>query len=89
MVMPRFDITGSKSIKAYTLFMHNFNYPSKEYNFAKKKCKKAKWLSDKALQIAGKRREAKGKGERERSTPMNAEFQRKARRDKKAFLTKQ
>ena len=61
MVMPRFDITGSKSIKAYTLFMHNFNYPSKEYNFAKKKCKKAKWLSGEGLQIAVKRREAKSK----------------------------
>ena len=50
----------------------------------KKKCKKAKWLSDKTLQIAEKRREAKGKGERERYTYLNAEFQRIARRDKKA-----
>ena len=48
----------------------------------KKKCKKAKWLSDKALQIAEKRREAKGKGEKERYTCMNAEFQRVTRRDK-------
>ena len=52
----------------------------------KKKCKKAKWLSEEALQIAEKRREAKGKGERERYTHLNVEFQRIARRDKKAFL---
>ena len=55
----------------------------------KKKCKKAKWLSDEALQIAKKRREAKGKGERERYTHLNAEFQRIARRDKKAFFSNQ
>ena len=48
-----------------------------------KKCKKAKWLSQKALQIAEKRREVKGKGEKERYTHLNAEFQRIARRDKK------
>ena len=48
-----------------------------------KKCKKAKWLSEEALQIAEKRREAKGKGEKERYTLLNAEFQRTARRDKK------
>ena len=47
----------------------------------KKKCKKAKWLSDEALQIAEKRREAKGKGKKERYTHLNAEFQRTARRD--------
>ena len=52
----------------------------------KKKCKKAKWLSEEALQIAVKRKEAKGKGEKERYTHLNAEFQRIARRDKKAFL---
>ena len=52
----------------------------------KKKCKKAKWLSEEALQIAEKRREPKGKGEKERYTHLNAEFQRRARRDKKAFL---
>ena len=51
-----------------------------------KKCQKAKWLSEEALQIAVKRREAKSKGEKERYTHMNAEFQRIARRDKKAFL---
>ena len=55
----------------------------------KKKCKKAKWLSDKALQIAEKRREAKGKGEKERYIHLNAEFQRIARRDKKAFFSDQ
>ena len=54
-----------------------------------KKCKKAKWLSDEALQIAEKRREAKGMGEQERYTHLNAEFQRIARRDKKAFLSDQ
>ena len=53
----------------------------------KKKCKKAKWLSEEALQIAVKRREVKGKGEKERYTHLNAEFQRIARRDKKAFLS--
>ena len=52
----------------------------------RKKCKKPKWLSEEALQIAEKRREAKGKGEKERYTHLNAEFQRIARRDKKAFL---
>ena len=55
----------------------------------KKKCKKAKRLSEEALQRAEKRREAKGKGEREIYTHLNAEFQRIARRDKKAFLSDQ
>ena len=55
----------------------------------KKKCKKAKWLSEEASQIAEKRREAKGKGEKERYTHLNAEFQKIARRDKKAFLSDQ
>ena len=54
-----------------------------------KKCKKAKWLSEEALQIAVKRREAKSKGEKERYKHLNAEFQRIARRDKKAFLRDQ
>ena len=54
----------------------------------KRKCKKAKWLSEEALQIPKKRREAKGKGERKRYTQLNAEFQRIARRDK-AFLSEQ
>ena len=53
----------------------------------KKKCKKAKWLSDEALQIAEKRREAKGKGEKERYIHLNVEFQRITRRDRKAFLS--
>ena len=55
----------------------------------KKKCKKAKWLSEEALQIAVKRREAKGKGEKESYIHLNAEFQRIARRDKKDFLSDQ
>ena len=55
----------------------------------KKKCKKAKWLSEKALQIGVKRREVKSKGEKERYTYLNAEIQRIARRDKKAFLSNQ
>ena len=53
----------------------------------KKRCKKAKWLSEEALQTAKKRREVKGKGERERYMQLTAEFQRIARRDKKAFLS--
>ena len=53
----------------------------------KKKCKKAKWLSEEASQIAVKRREVKSKGEKERYKHLNAEFQRIARRDKKAFLS--
>ena len=55
----------------------------------KKKCKKAKCLSNEALQIAEKRKEAKGKGEKERYTHLNAEFQRIVRRDKKAFFSDQ
>ena len=55
----------------------------------KNKCKKAKWLPGEALQIVVKRREARSKGERERYTHLNAEFQRIARRDKKAFLSDQ
>ena len=54
-----------------------------------KKCKKAKWLSEEALQIAVKRREVKSKGEKERYSHLNAEFQRIARRDKTAFLSDQ
>ena len=55
----------------------------------RKKCKKAKWLSEEDLQIAEKRREVKGKGEKERYEYLNAEFQRIARRDKKAFISDQ
>ena len=58
-------------------------------NPKKKKCKKAKWLSEEALQIAEKRGEVKGKGEKERYTHLNAEFQRIAKRDKKAFFRDQ
>ena len=54
-----------------------------------KKCKKAKWLSEKAIQIAVKRKDTKGKGEKERYTHLNIEFQRIAMRDKKAFLSDQ
>ena len=55
----------------------------------KKKCKKEKWLSEEALQRAEKRREVKGKGKKERYTHLNAEFQRRAKRDKKDFLSNQ
>ena len=55
----------------------------------KKQCKRAKWLSEEAFQIAVKRREAKSKGEKERYKHLNAEFQRTAKRDKKAFLSEQ
>ena len=55
----------------------------------RKKCNKAKWLSEKALKITEKRRDVKGKGERERYTQLNVEFQRIARRDKKGFLSEQ
>ena len=54
-----------------------------------KKCKKAKWLSEEAIKVAEKRREAKSKGEKERYTHLDAEFQRRARRDKKTFLSDQ
>ena len=59
------------------------------YSRQNKKCKKAKWLSEEALKIAVKRREGKSKGEKERHTHLNAEFQRIARRDKKGFLSDQ
>ena len=55
----------------------------------KKKCKKAKWLSEEVLQIAEERRETKSKGEKERYTQLNSEFQRKARTEKKAFFREQ
>ena len=58
-------------------------------NPKKKKCKKEKWISEEALQIDEKRREAKAKGEKERYTYLNAEFPRIAKRDKKAFLSGQ
>ena len=62
---------------------------SNQNHLQEKECKKAKWLSVEALQIAEKRREAKGKGEKERYTHLNAGFQRISRRDKKAFLSDQ
>ena len=68
-----------------TLYRRQGSKPSPR----KKTCKKAKWLSEEALQIAVKRREAKSKGEKERYSHLNAEFQRIARRDKKAFLSDQ
>ena len=68
-----------------TLYRRQGSRPSPR----KKKCNKAKWLSGEALQIAVKRREAKNKGEKERYKHLNAEFQRIARRDKKAFFSDQ
>ena len=67
-----------------TLFRRQGSRPSPQ-----KKCKKAKWFSEEAIQIAEKRKEAKSKEEKERYTYLNAEFQRIARRDKKAFLSDQ
>ena len=67
-----------------TLYRRQGSRPSK-----KKKCKKAKWLSEEALQIAMKRRQVKSKGEKQKYTHLNIEFQRIARRDKKAFLSDQ
>ena len=70
--------------------VHNIVHEAVTKTISKKnKCKKAKWLSEEALQIAHKRREAKGKGERERYTQSNAEFPRIVRRYKKAFLHEQ
>ena len=67
-----------------TLYRRQGSRPS-----PRKKCKNAKWLSEEVLQIAVKRRDVKGRGEKERYTHLNAEFQRIARRDKKAFLSNQ
>ena len=66
-----------------------YSFPDLEPVCCSKKCKKAKWLSEEALQIAEKRKEVKGNGEKERYTHLNEEFQRIARRDKKAFLSDQ
>ena len=71
-------------IRFMTLYRRQGSRPS-----PRKKCKKAEWLSEKALQIAVKRREAKSKGEKERYKHLNAEFQRIGRRDKKAFFSNQ
>ena len=65
------------------------NYPHHYPPSTRKKCNKAKWLSEKALKITEKRRDVKGKGERERYTQLNVEFQRIARRVKKGFLSEQ
>ena len=70
-------------LRFVTLFRRQESRPS----LRKKKCKKAKWLSEEALQIAVKRKDAKSKGEKKRYTHLNAEFQRLARRDKKAFFS--
>ena len=70
-----------------TLNRRQGSRPSPRKRDVKKGCKKAKWLSEEALQIAVKRREAKSKGEKERYSHLNAEFQRIARRDNKAFLS--
>ena len=67
-------------------FMTLYKRQESRQSSGKNKCKKAKWLSEEALQIAVKRREVKSKGEKERYNHLNAEFQRIARRDKKAFL---
>jgi len=72
----------------YCTWSGDQNYPQ-ELSTKKKKCKKAKWLSEKTLQIDEKRRKVKGKGKRERYPQLNAEFQRIARRNKKAFLSEQ
>ena len=66
-----------------------FKHKNKSFSFPEKKKKKAKWLSEEALQIAVKRREANSKGEKERHKHLNAEFQRIARIDKKAFFSDQ
>ena len=88
----------SHSERLHTVWFHLHNILEKVINVQgagiktipkKKKCKKAKWLSEEALQVAVKRREAKGKGEKERYSHLNAEFQRIARRDKKGFLSDQ
>ena len=70
-------------------FMTLYRRQESRRSLRKKKCKKEKWLSDEALKIAEKRREAKVKGEKERHTHLNAELQRIARRDKKPFLSDQ
>ena len=69
--------------------VHNIVQEAATTTIPKKKCKKAKQLSEEALQIAEKRRDAKGKREKERYIDLNAEFQRTERRDKKAFLSDQ
>ena len=69
--------------------VHDIVQEGQDHPQGKKNCKKAKWLSEEALQIAEKRRESKGKGQKERYTQLNIESQRTARRVKKAFLNEQ
>ena len=88
-----FGIVNKAEIGVFPKLSCFFDDPADETGIKtipkKKKCKKAKWLSEEALQIAVKRRETKSKGEKERYKYLNAEFQRTARRDKKAFLSDQ
>ena len=83
------DLVGRVLNELLTEFCDTVQETGYETIPKKKKCKKAKWLSEEALQIAVKRPEAQSKGEKERYTYLNAEFQRIARRDKKAFLSDQ
>ena len=84
------DLTEAEDIKKRLQeYQKNCTEDEEQDHPKKKKCKKAKWLSEEALQLAEKRREVKGKGEKERYTHLNADFQRIARRDKKAFLSDQ
>ena len=85
------DKKGKGEGERYTQLNAEFQRkPGREKKaFLIEKCKKEKWLSEEALQIAEKRREVKGKGEKERFTHLNAEFQRRERRVKKAFLSDQ
>ena len=85
----RLDLIDRVSDKLWTEVYDTVQETEIKTILKEKKCEKAKWLSEEALQIAMRRREAKGKGEKERYTHLNAEFQRIARRDKKAFLSDQ
>ena len=88
-IFKRLDLIGAVHKELLTKFSDIVQEAMIKTIPKKKKCKKAKWLSEELFQIAVKRREAKGKGEKERYTHLNAEFQRIARRDKKAFLSDQ
>ena len=83
------DLVGRVSEEVWTEVDNIVQEAVNKTILKKKRCKKAKWLSQEALQIAEERREVKAKGQRERYTQLNAEFQRIARRHKKAFLNKQ
>ena len=84
----RLDLTDRMPEELWTE-VHDIVQEGQDHPQGKKNCKKAKWLSEEALQIAVKRREAKNKGEKERYTYLNAEFQRITRREKKALLSAQ